>query len=244
NLKTNYTQNITLSVTRQVSRSLTVEARYTGTLGRRLTGSLDINQNNVYSNPELFQALTDARAGTCTVNAPAYKANYTDKGINPCNVNNDPVLLDQLLAGLNLNVGVSGTTGTGSYGFIGTTNSANIYQSGAQQLRRSTTFQNNLSWGVFDGIADSLLTLAPTTGNTGTGQGRQPAPINPATGGTLTGVGQVGLRNSCDRMGNGAAFVQQTITITNGVPVVTFNPGYNASNATPLRCFPENWLRS
>jgi hypothetical protein len=43
-------------------------------------------------------------------------------------------------------------------------------------------------------------------------------------------------------MGNGSAYVQQTITVTNGVPVVTFNPGFNASNSTPLRCFPENYL--
>src|SRR6185436_7253679 len=178
NLKTNYTQNITLSVTRQVSRSLTVEARYTGTLGRRLTGSLDINQNNVYSNPELFQALTDARAGTCTANAAAYKANYTDKGINPCDVNGDPVLFDQLLAGLNLNVGVSGATGTGAYGAVGTVNAVGIFQSGAQQLRRSGTFQNNLSFGVFDAIADALIALAPTTT-----QGRQNLP---------TGIGSIG----------------------------------------------------
>src|SRR4029077_16775223 len=96
-------------VSRQVSRNVNVEARYTGTLGRRLNGFLDVNQNNVYYNDEMFQALTDARAGTCTANAAAYKANYTDKGINPCDSGNDPVLLDQLLAGLNLNVGVAGT---------------------------------------------------------------------------------------------------------------------------------------
>ena len=102
-LQTPYTQNITLSVTRQINRKFTVDVRYTGTLGRKQLGSFDINNNNVYHNPELFQALTDARAGTCTANAPAYKANYTDKGINPCNINGDPVLLDQLLAGLNIN---------------------------------------------------------------------------------------------------------------------------------------------
>ena len=120
NLKSNYTQNITLSVTRQVSRNFTVEARYTGTLGRRLNGSLDINQNNVYYNPEMFQALTDARAGTCTANAAGYKANYTDKGINPCDVNNDPVLLDQMLAGLNLNNAVVAGATNQRFGAVGT----------------------------------------------------------------------------------------------------------------------------
>jgi len=247
-LKDNYTQNITLSVTRQINRNITLDMRYTGTLGRRLNGFLDVNQNNVYYNPEMFQALTDARAGTCTANAAAYKANYTDKGINPCDANNDPVLLDQLLAGLNLNTNVNGLNGTGAYGFVGTTNASGVYQTGAQQLRRSATFQNNLSWGAFDAVADSLITLAPTVGNqVGVGitqQGRQPAPIDPATGTTITGVGSTGMRNACDRMGNGASYVQQTITITNGVPVVAFNPGFNASNATPLRCFPEDFLHS
>src|SRR4029078_12472375 len=118
--------------------NFTVEARYTGTLGRRLTGSFDINQNNVYKNTELFQALTDARAGKCTANAPGYAANYTSKGLNPCDVNNDPVILDQLLAGLNLNTTLTGTTG---FTAVGTTNGAGIYQTGAQHLRRSGTFQ-------------------------------------------------------------------------------------------------------
>jgi hypothetical protein len=231
NLKATYTQNITLSVTRAVSRRVTVDMRYTGTLGRRLLGTLDINQNNVYHNPELFQALKDARAGTCTANAPGYKANYTDKGINPCNINNDPVLLDQLLAGLNLNTGLSGATGTGTFGAVGTVNAAGVYQSGAQHLRRSATFQNNLSWGVFDAIADSLITLAPTTA-----QGRQNLPINPATGGTITGVGQTGLRNGCDRMANGFTMVQQTAV--GGAQVA------NSGAAIPLRCFPEDWLHS
>ncbi len=231
NLKSNYTQNITLSVTRQVSRNFTIDARYTSTLGRRLNGFLDLNQNNVYYNPEMFQALTDARAGTCTANAPAYKANYTDKGINPCDINKDPVLLDQMLAGLNLNTSTSGATGTGSFGAVGTVNSAGIFQSGAQQLRKSATFQNNLSWGNLAGVADSLITLAPSTA-----QGRQNPPIDPATGVTISSVGQTGLRNGCDRLGNGYSIVQQT---TAGGGQVA-----NSGAAIPLRCFPEDFLHS
>ena len=96
----------------------------------RLNGLLDVNQNNVYYNPELLQALTDARAGTCTANAAGYKANYTDKGINPCNVNNDPVLLDQMLAGLNLNLNTAGATGTGNFGAVGTVNAAGSFSIG------------------------------------------------------------------------------------------------------------------
>ena len=132
-LQTPYTQNITLSVTRQINHKFTVDARYTGTLGRKQLGSFNINNNNVYNNPELFQALTDARAATCTANSPAYKASYTDKGINPCNINGDPVFLDQLLAGLNINNTVTG------FGAVGTVErQPAVFQSGAQHLRRST----------------------------------------------------------------------------------------------------------
>jgi len=241
NLKTNYTQNMTLSVTRQVSRNITVEARYTGTLGRRLNGWLDINQNNIYYNPELLQALKDARAGTCTANAAGYKENYTDKGINPCDVNNDPVILDQMLAGLNLNNTVVASATNPQFGAVGTNvlqpngtllAGQTIFQSGAQHMRRSATFQNNLSYGAFDGVADALIGLAPSAA-----QGRQ----NPATG-LVGSIGQTGLRNGCDRMGNGAAYVQQSINTTTGA--VTFNPGFNASNSTPLRCLPEDYLHS
>ena len=205
NLQTPYTQNITLSVTRQINQKFTVDARYTGTLGRKQLGSFDLNTNNVYKNPELFQALTDARAATCTANSPAYKANYTDKGINPCNMSGDPVFLDQFLAGLNINNTVAG------FGAVGTVN--NVFQSGAQHLRRSATFQNNLAWGDFEGVMDSLIGLAPSTA-----QGRQGAPINPATNAALSGVALIANRNGCDRIANGFTIVQQTTSTGGQVP--------------------------
>ncbi len=241
NYKTPYTQNLNFSITRQVTRTTSLNIQYIGTFARRQKGSINMNTPNVYNNPELFQALTDARAGTCTANATGYAANYTSKGINPCDANGDPVLFDQLLAGLNLNVGVSGATGTGSFGFVGTNNTASIYQTGAEQLRRSGTFQANLANGDFLAVTNSLLGLTPTAA-----QGRQTAPIDPATGGTIGGVALVGLRNGCDRIANGASFVQQTITLnSSGIPTgVAFNSGFNASNATPLRCFSEDWLIS
>jgi hypothetical protein len=222
-LQTPYTQNITLSVTRQINNKFTVDVRYTGTMGRKQLGSFDINQNNVYTNPELFQALTDARAGTCTPNAPGYKS-YTDKGISPCDVNNDPVLLDQMLAGLNINNGTSG------FGNVGTV-VGGIFQSGAQQLRRSNTFQNNLSWGNFDGVADSLIALNPTAA-----QGRTAAPIDPKTGTALGGIALIAQRNGCDRIANGFTMVQQT---TAGGAQVS-----NSGLAIPLRCFPEDFMLS
>jgi hypothetical protein len=52
-----------------VQRNLTVDLRWTGTLARKQNVDLDLNTNNVYHNPELLQALSDARAGTCTAGA-------------------------------------------------------------------------------------------------------------------------------------------------------------------------------
>ena len=239
-LQTPYTQNVTLSVTRQINTKFTVDVRYTGTFGRKQLGSFDINQNNVYYNPELFQALTDARAATCTANSPAYKANYTDKGISPCNINGDPVLLDQLLAGLNINNTVTGFGAVGTVVDIDPSSAVNnVFQSGAQHLRRSgfirpgqfNSIQQSLSWGNFDNVADDLIGLAPTAA-----QGRQPAPIDPRTGGALTGVALITQRNGCDRIANGYSMVQQT---TAGGPQVA-----NSGTAIPLRCFPEDWMSS
>jgi hypothetical protein len=198
---TPYTQNLTLSVTRQVSRNLTVDVRWTGTLGRKLDGSLNTNVANVYHNPEFYQALVDARAGK------------------------DPVLLDQLLAGLNLNSNVTGAGGTGTFGNVGTVNSVGVYQSGAAHMRRSATFAADLANGDFLAVSNSLLALNPT--------GLQNLPASLAS----AGVGMRTIRNGCDRIANGFNYVQQTST-------TTFAPGFNASNATPLRCFPEDYLTS
>ena len=77
NYKGPYTQNMNLSVTRQINGILTVDVRYTGTLGRRLDTGVNLNLPQRYHNPELLQALLDTRAGTCTANSPAYKTTYT-----------------------------------------------------------------------------------------------------------------------------------------------------------------------
>ena len=154
NYKVPYTQNMTLSVTRVINRQFTIDLRYTGTLGRRLDSGVNLDLPNVYHNPELLQALLDARAGTCTANAAGYKS-YTDAGINPCDVSGDPVLLDQMMAGLNLNSGLSGAAGTGTFGNVGTVNAAGVFQSGAAHLRRSSTFQNALANGDLNTVAGS-----------------------------------------------------------------------------------------
>src|SRR5262245_13227595 len=101
--QTPYTQNLTLSITRQVRPNFIVDLRWTGTYARKQDGTLDTNAANVYHNPELFQSLVDARAGK------------------------DPVLLDQMLAGLNLNNTVS------TFGAVGTVFQG-VYQTGAAHL--------------------------------------------------------------------------------------------------------------
>jgi hypothetical protein len=156
---------------------MTVDLRYIGTLARKQDGNVNLNTPNVYHNPELLQALNDARAGK------------------------DPILLDQLLAGLNLNNTITGPTG---FAAVGTKNGAGVYQTGAAQLRKSATFASNLANGDFNAIATSLISLAPTAA-----QGVQALPNDPNTGAALTGVGSMRtLRNGCDRLANGAQFVQ------------------------------------
>ena len=81
---TPYVQNFTMSVTRNIGRNYTMDVRYVGTMGRKRPGNLNLNQPNVYYNPELLQALKDTRAG---LNSP---------------------LFDQMFAGLNLNSGTAG----------------------------------------------------------------------------------------------------------------------------------------
>jgi hypothetical protein len=224
-----YTQNLTLSITRQINSKLTAEVRYTGTLGRRLDSGVNLNLANVYHNPELYQALLDARAGTCTASAPAYKTNYTDKGINPCDVNGDPVLLDQMLAGLNPNNTVTG------FGAVGTVVNS-IFQSGAQQLRRNGTFQANLANGDFQAVANSLVATVPAFSPTGL----QTLPTDPNTGLPYFSTTDHPspnlrvLRNGCDRLGNNFTIVQQTAA--GGAQVA------NTGAAIPLRCFPEDYL--
>jgi hypothetical protein len=188
---------------------------------------------NVYHNPELLQALLDARAGTCTANAEGYKLNYTDKGINPCDMNGDPVLLDQMLAGLNPNNTVTGFGSVGTLVDIDPSPAVNnVFQSGAQHLRRSTTFQANLANGDLNAVANSLVTLNPN--------GLQNLPIDPSTGaGYFTTTNHPtpsmrALRNGCDRIANGFTMVQQS---TAGGGQLA-----NTGTAIPLRCFSEDYL--
>jgi hypothetical protein len=192
-----YVMNANLSVTRSLRRNMTLDVRYVGSFQRRRDITYDLNTFNIFYNPELFQALVDARAGK------------------------DPVLFDQMFAGLDLH----GTAGTG-YGPVGTVVNG-VYQTGAAHLRRNATFTTNLANGNFVNLVNSLYNLSNTSSTT-TG-------LLQALPATVTGVGGRVQRNGCDRMANGFTHVQQT------APGV-FSTGYNASNATPLRCFPEDYM--
>ena len=77
-LRNPYVQNLTLSITRTLHRTGTLDVRYIGTLARESLGSFDLNTSTVYYNPELFNALQVTRAG-----------------------GNDP-LFDQMFAGVRL----------------------------------------------------------------------------------------------------------------------------------------------
>jgi hypothetical protein len=135
NFKTPYTETLAFSVTRQVSKNLTVDLRYDGTLGRRRAdttsgaAALNINLPNVYYNKELFDALEITRQG------------------------GDAPLFDQMLAGLVL-PGL-----TSAYGPVGTQVNG-IVQHGSAQMRRSTTFSSDLAIGNYQSIANTLNTLS------------------------------------------------------------------------------------
>jgi hypothetical protein len=87
-LTTPYVQNLTLALTRNVGRNLTLDARYIGTLSRKLYGSIDLNSSNFLYNG-LKEALDAARRG------------------------GESALLDQMFQGVNL-IGGSGTGPVGT----------------------------------------------------------------------------------------------------------------------------------
>ena len=62
NLVSPYIQNITLAVTHTLNSRTTLEARYVGTLGRKLFGRININEENFLFNG-LLEAFNSARAG-------------------------------------------------------------------------------------------------------------------------------------------------------------------------------------
>jgi hypothetical protein len=247
---TPYTQNITLTVNRQLSRAFNLEVRYVGALSRKQPGTMDLNQATVYQNKELFDAFLAARRGE------------------------NPVLLDQMFAGLDLagtgnsTWSINGQTGTyptdNLYGPVGTCTQlvdipgfqtpplasdprcpgGGIFNSGAEHLRHATAYggvpgffggtvnpaSNSLADGAFAALTNQLAGDAAPTG------GLQPLIV--PVGGTTPS--QRILRNGCDRIANGlydpsAAPSYPTVDPTSRLV------GTGLGNI-PTRCFPENYL--
>jgi hypothetical protein len=157
---TPYTENYTLSLTTNLHKKLTLDVRYVGTQSRKQEADINLNQANVYHNQELYDALAAARVGD-------------DSGANG-------LLLTQMLAGLNLNAGVTG------YGTIGSVVNG-VYQTGGMHLRRSSTYNTNLINGNFLAVVNSLATTTTPTGFVGT------SALLPTPSGRV-------LRNGCDRI--------------------------------------------
>jgi hypothetical protein len=130
NYVTPYVQNFTLSVTRELSRNLTLDVRYIGTKGIKLNGFFDLNAPNVFYNPTLMDALIRTRGGE------------------------DVLLLDQMFMGLNLNPNVRGCDESNPTALCGPVNGTTMR--GSQALRLSTTFRDALANGDFVTVANSL----------------------------------------------------------------------------------------
>jgi hypothetical protein len=161
NRRSPYTQSLNLILSRTIGSNLTVDVRYAGNLSRKQVNSINLNAPNYITNG-LLDAFTEARAAGAMVGG-AWQSNPTPTA--PGQAGN-PVLLDKLLAGVNI-AGVIGP----SYGPVGTytcpagtnpclsTSAGAIYQSGAYQLRKSTSTVGNLANGNFSALASALATL-------------------------------------------------------------------------------------
>jgi len=247
-LATPYSQNITLSVTRALSRQLTLDVRYVGNLTRKSTGNINLNSSTAMYNKELFDAFSAARRGE------------------------NPAVLDQLLAGVDI-AGTCNTTWTFGnntgiyptdrmYGPVGTCTAlatnvppaggvtfttptgfpddphcapGQMFNYGGDALRRAAAYgaSGPLGNGNFASLANVLAGAAAPTG------GLQPLVI-PAGGTTPQ---QRVLRNGCDRLANGL----YNPTAAPDYPTVNPVAGANGFNVVtqgniPTRCFPENYL--
>jgi hypothetical protein len=146
NYVTPYVQNLTLSVTRDISRTLNVDVRYIGTRGLKLNGNYNLNAPNVFYNPVLFDALERTRKGE------------------------NVALFDQMFLGLNLNPGVVGCDPSTPAATCAAVNGTT--QRGSQHLRLSSTFRNALANGDYVTAANSLKVYNGTgTGAAGTVNG-------------------------------------------------------------------------
>jgi len=137
NYLTPYIQNLTLAVTRNLGRKITLDMRYVGTLSRKLYGTMDVNANNFLYNG-LKEAFDSARSG------------------------GESALLDQMFNGIQIaTTGCAAPSGTTvTCGPVGTT-TGGVTQTGAMHLRAATAgnLRNNLANGAYNALASSIYTL-------------------------------------------------------------------------------------
>ena len=136
-----YAENITLSVTRSITSSLTLDVRYIGTLGRRQWNvAFDTNVPNFLYNG-LKEAFDAARVGDDS--NPSLK------------------VLEDMFKGIN----IAGCAGCGPVGSV----QNGVLQTAGMHLRASPSFQSNLANGNYFGVATTLNTLNYTKSFTGNG---------------------------------------------------------------------------
>jgi hypothetical protein len=129
-----YIQTLTLSMTGNVNRHLSVDARYIGTLTRKNFSTININSPNFLTNG-LRDAFDLARAGK------------------------DSPLLDQMFNGINIaGFGCDGLPFSPSCGAVGTTVNG-IRQTGALHLRNASNTRNDLANGNYATLATTLASL-------------------------------------------------------------------------------------
>jgi hypothetical protein len=125
-----YAENITLSVTRAISKSVSLDVRYIGTLGRKQWNvAFDTNVPNFLYNG-LKEAFDAARAGNDS--SPSLQ------------------VLEQMFAGINI-------AGNG-FGPVGSV-TGGVLQTAGMHLRASSSFQSNLANGNYFQLATTLNTL-------------------------------------------------------------------------------------
>jgi hypothetical protein len=174
---TPYTQNLNMSVTRSLTRSMTLDLRYVGTLARKQSGSLNLNTNTVLYNPELFAAFEAARRGE------------------------NPKLLDDILMGLRL-PGVPTAYGstTGMVNGVDAFGGGQLRMSTASAGFGQSSIRTLLANGDFVGLANLLMQGTSGFGGLAGTAGLQTA------GQPTNSVGNV-IRNGCNRIANGVTSV-------------------------------------
>src|SRR5262245_55206878 len=120
-----YIQNLALSLTRNMTSKVTLDLRYIGTLSRKLPSNIDLNAPNF-----LFNGLKDA--------------------FDAARRGEDPTLLDDMFAGLNI-AGTGCATAQGvavTCDRVGNVNAQGVLQTGAMHLRASTFSSPLVNLGI------------------------------------------------------------------------------------------------